>query len=269
MWPGERPRSREHGLQHGRSQTARVGVLTARMKRGDDVRAAGHGVVRAVGKRRTRPHGKTSVAEDTPAGVEGDAPEADHHANVRKCVPLRLDERPAALELLGGRPVVWWRAPRRRDDVRTAQSQSIVRASRRRLRREAIGVQRAHQKVSRPSRTVAGEHAAGAIGAMRRRGEADEKDTRVRVAEAWYRSSPIRLIAKRGLLDCGNLPTVLAQARAALTRDDRLVDGPQCPADGVSRGRRRGRLPARGHDTSCARAGPIRRARIRGRGPCA
>ena len=58
--------------------------------------------------------------------------------------------------------------------------------------REAGVVQRAHQEVAG---TVAGEHAAGPVAAVRGRREADDQQPGGRVAEAGHRAAPVGLVA--------------------------------------------------------------------------
>jgi hypothetical protein len=56
-------------------------------------------------------------------------------------------------------------------------------------------MERGHQEVAGTANTVASEDAAGAIGAMRGRGEPDEQQARARVAESGHRPAPVGVIA--------------------------------------------------------------------------
>ena len=92
--------------------------------------------------------------------------------------------RQAARDLLGRRLVVGRRAPDRRGDERITQCQPVVRVLRRGDVREAGAMERGHQEIARAADAVAGEHAAGAVGAVRRGRETDDQQTR-----AWDRRS--------------------------------------------------------------------------------
>ena len=81
------------------------------------------------------------------------------------------------------------------DDVRVIKSEAVVDVTRRGDVGEARAMQRRHQEVAGAAVAIAGEHAAGAIGAMRRGREADEQQTRRRIAEAGHRPAPIGVVA--------------------------------------------------------------------------
>src|SRR5262245_14557230 len=117
-------------------------------------------------------------------------------------------------DLLRCRLVVRRRAPCRRGDPRIAQLQAIVRASRERLVGEPVGEEGGHQEVARPAGAIAGEDAPGAIGAMRRWRETDERNPRARIAKPRHRPAPIRLVPECGALFARDPRTELAQTWA-------------------------------------------------------
>ena len=98
-------------------------------------------------------------------------------------------------DFLRRRLVVRRRAPDRGGDERVAQGQAVVRMVRRRDVGEAGAVQRGHQEVAGSADAVAGEDAAGAVGAVRRRREADDQQPRPRIAEAGDRLAPVGVVA--------------------------------------------------------------------------
>src|SRR5688572_12942998 len=83
---------------------------------------------------------------------------------------------------------------------------------------------RGHQKISRPAATVAGEYAPGAIGSVRRGREAEYQYARVRIAEAWNRFRPVRVVTERRALDSRDLTAIRAQPLALRARNDVVVN---------------------------------------------
>ena len=71
------------------------------------------------------------------------------------------------------------------------------------------------RRVQPLARAVAGEHAAGAVGAVRRRREADDDDPRRRIAEARHRPRPVALAAIAARRVGGHLLAPGDQPRAA------------------------------------------------------
>jgi len=74
--------------------------------------------------------------------------------------------------------------------------------------------------VKKIARTVAGEHAAGSIGAVRSRREANEKKLGFGIAEAWHWFRPIIPIAVSTALHASHFRAILHQARAFFAGDD-------------------------------------------------
>jgi hypothetical protein len=66
--------------------------------------------------------------------------------------------------------------------------------------------------------TVAGEHATGAVGAVRARGESQDEYAGGGVAEGRHGESPVGLVAVGAALELRNLCRMLAQAGAAYAR---------------------------------------------------
>jgi hypothetical protein len=93
----------------------------------------------------------------------------------------------------------------------------VVPSGRRRLVCEPGAVQRPEQPVAGQ---VAGEDAAGAVAAVRGRGEPDDQQRRVHRAESRYRPAPVLLVRERGpLLACDALAP-LHEPRTPAAADD-------------------------------------------------
>ena len=71
---------------------------------------------------------------------------------------------------------------------------------------------------------VAGEHAAGAVGAVGSGSEAENQHAGARVAEGWHGAAPIDLVAVGPPLEFRDFRSMGAQARAAPALDDFLLE---------------------------------------------
>ena len=87
-------------------------------------------------------------------------------------------------------------------------------------------MERRHQEVAGAADAVAGEYAAGAVGAVRGRRKADEQEPRTRIAEARDRLAPVDVVAKRASLLARDPRAVRAQPLAAVAGNDVTLDGP-------------------------------------------
>ena len=157
--------------------------------------------------------------------------------------------RQARGDLLRRRLVVGRRTADRGRDERVAQLSAHRPAM---LRggdvRETGAMQRGHQEVAGPADAVAGEDAAGAVGAVRGRRQPDDQQARARIAEPGHRSRPVGVVAKGPALLAADPLAVLPQPRTPLARRrSRSRDGqpadPGCASIGT-RFTRRG-TPAR------------------------
>ena len=77
--------------------------------------------------------------------------------------------------------------------------------------------------------TIAGEDATRSVGAVRPRGEPYDDDACLRVAEAWHRAPPVRLIAVSGALLARHPLAKGNQPRTAAARHDLVVQNPEHP----------------------------------------
>src|SRR5262245_63454298 len=92
---------------------------------------------------------------------------------------------------------------------------------------------------------VAGEDAAGAVAAVRRRRQADDEQARARVAEAGHRLPPIRLSGERALPLAGDLLAAAPKPWAAFACNDGALDRGERRERARRPGRTRGRDAAR------------------------
>src|SRR6266849_6606559 len=90
---------------------------------------------------------------------------------------------------------------------------------------EPGAVERRHEEVARAAGAVAGEHAPRPVRAMCCRGETEDQQPRARIAEAWNRLGPVRLVAERSALFAPDPLAMLAQPRAAMAGDDGVANG--------------------------------------------
>jgi hypothetical protein len=100
-------------------------------------------------------------------------------------------------------------------------SQTIIRVSRGRNVREAGTVHRVHEEVAG---SVAREHAAGAVGAVRRWRETENQYACSWIAEPWHGTSPVGVLTVGSLLVSGDPGAVVAEPIAAVAGDDSLMD---------------------------------------------
>src|SRR5262245_19686244 len=119
--------------------------------------------------------------------------------------------------------VVGWRAAHRGCDERIAELQAISWMLRRRHVRKPCAVQSGHQEIPGAADAVAGEHAAGPVGAARRGSETDDEQARAGIAEAGNRFAPIEIVAVGAPLFARDLSAVSAKPRTAIAADDRVA----------------------------------------------
>ncbi len=118
--------------------------------------------------------GLVGIGEDPPARVVRNSAEGDVHAQVGQCGKLSDEMRLAGGNLRRRGHVVGWRAPHGGRDPRVLQCEAVVGASRRRLIRQAVGVEGGHEEIARSADAVSGEVAACPVGAVGRGSEPDD-----------------------------------------------------------------------------------------------
>ena len=152
----------------------------------------------------------------------------------------------ASSKVSNGSTVSPRRAARHRGDPDVRQGHPVVASDAGRPICETGPVQCGVEEVARG---VPGEHAAGAVRAVRAGREADEQHARRRVAEPRHRSAPVGVASVRAALGAGDGLAVLEQPRAAAAAGQgrrvgveagwRLHDGAMVPGRGRVLGRAR------------------------------
>ena len=228
-----------------------------------------------VAERRPRPHPVALRCEPPQYASAAIRPSA---TTTRRLVQAAISAQRAARSW----PFRWerlfarWSTPNRRQDVGVRQDAAPSSACGRSVVAPGRCVQRRHQEVARPADAVAREHPARPIRAVCGRCEAHHEHARARVAEPWHRARPSRY--RRGRPRVFSRPTSAQYSRSRGHRahrtmrwwsgrsgDRHRLRQPRCQPSH----RRRARRPVRARGTSCARAGPTRRGRSRGRARCA
>src|SRR5882724_8167822 len=90
-----------------------------------------------------------------------------------------------------------------------------------RLARQSGAVQSRKQEVAA---AITRKHAPRAVGSVRRRGQADDPDPRLRITKPRHGFSPVIPLDKRPAFFARDVATVFAQPRAPRTRDDLTME---------------------------------------------
>lgn len=149
-------------------------------------------------------------AEEVGCRLVGEVSETHDDAEIGEQGELAIEERPARISLVGQRRVCRRGTLHCRRHPRTAQFESVpaVRGSR------LVGEPRlVHRAVEPVPAAVSGEHPTRAIRAVRRRGEAENQETRRRVAETRHAATPIVVVPESGALFEGDTLAPLDETR--------------------------------------------------------
>ncbi len=218
-----RARETEYSEQHRRSEPSRIRILPAWMVRADERPPIGKRRDRPVPERGTRLDDAAARIQELEVGVKRNLPERDDDADAGERVEFRVEVREAVGDLLACRLVVGRRAADRGRDEGVLQCQPVVWSLGRRDVGEARAMQRGHQEIARAPDAVAGEHTAGTVCAMSGRGEAENQQSRPRIAEPRHRPYPVRVVAIRPPLLSSDPLAIVTQPRAFLAGYDRLL----------------------------------------------
>src|SRR5579883_2021494 len=218
----------EHPVQHRLRQLARVGVLPTRVVGGhEDGEPRPQAVGRPVGEPQSL-HPGAPAPEERPAGVEGHPPKRHNDLHVREQGELPLEEREAAGDLRGRRPVLGRGAAHHRRDVGLPEAQPVPAV--------AGGVARKH-----PARPV---------GPVRGGREAHHQHAGPGVPEARDRPPPVGPARELRLASGGDLLAIPPEPRAGRAGDDLPRQaGEALPLPAVPR------LPPRPRPSTPARGG--------------
>ena len=130
--------------------------------------------------------------------VEPEAAQRHDHAHAGEEFELTFQERTTPVAF-GGKWLISGRgAPDRSSDPHAVQPHAVISRHGLRLRRETRPEQRCVQAVTG---SIAGEHATGAVGAVRGRRQAHDHDASVGVAEPGHTPTPIDVVSEGGALD--------------------------------------------------------------------
>jgi len=149
--------------------------------------------------------------------VVRDAAQDEHDPDPGQEPQLRLEIGTTAGQLDWERTVAGWRAAGGGGDPAILQLQAVIAMGGGGLGREPELVQRRVQPVAA---RITGEHAAGAVGPVRRGGQADDQQSGGRVAPPGNGFPPIDLARERAFPNPGDLAAVRPQPGATLAADD-------------------------------------------------
>ena len=158
------------------------------------------------------------------------AAQRQHNAHMLQQFQLALQPQRAALHLKWQRLIVRRGAARNRRQVCAAQRKPVATLAGVRLAGIPAAMQRACQKVGRTGAIAAitGEHAPGAVGAMRCRRKPHNQQVRLRIAKSRHGPPPILLAGKSRFAHTRHALAIRAQARATRTAHHLLLKLHQC-----------------------------------------
>lgn len=214
----------EYVPKHLRGDTARRGVLLARMVARQQHRSSRMCVVRpTVAEAEGRPGlDETLVLQDREIGIESDRSQRHNHAYFfQKLKFLREVPAAAGQNLISGRLVIRRNAAHGGTDVGTRENETVLACNAFRLTGETGFVQCTIQKLAG---AITGEHSTGSIRAVCARSEADQKNARVRVPKARNWAAPIVLSRIGPAADPSDLLPMRNQARTAAALDQIAIE---------------------------------------------
>jgi len=141
-------------------------------------------------------------------GVERDASEGKNRARVEE-FEFPFEIRRAVADFFRERLIIRRRAADRRGNQSAREDKPVIGTFRVRLIREAGAMELRVQEISR---AVPGEHAPGAVGAMRGGRESDDDETSIGIAKGRHGASPVGPIAIRAALGARDFLAVTHQA---------------------------------------------------------
>lgn len=163
---------------------------------------------------------EAAVLEDLKIRAKSDAAENEDGCGTKE-IKLRFEIR-TAIAKLGRKRLVCGRGTAERSrNVCVAKCEAVVALHRCRLAGEAGAIQRAIEKIAR---TIAGEHASGAIRAVRGGREAEDKKLGARIPETGNRLAPVIPVEEGAALGASDAFAIAHQARAFPAGDNFLVE---------------------------------------------
>ena len=161
------------------------------------------------------------VQQEGEIAVEGDLSQADDDTDARQRLDFSGEMSTAVPNLLGEGLVAGRGAANDGGDPGMTELQAIFAGDGAGFAREAELVQDGIHEIAG---AVSGEGAAGAVGSMCARGEAEDEDAGSGVAEAGYGAGPVGLVDVGATFGLAYAAAVVAKTGAALTSDDGLMN---------------------------------------------
>jgi hypothetical protein len=219
---GQFPCPQEDPGEHGAVEPAGIGIAQGWVISGEKMRAIREEVLGTVGEAvlgfAADDAGVEQVGE---IAVEGDLSQADDDTDARQGLDLSGQMGGAVANLLGEGLVAGRGAADDGGDPGVAQLEAVVAGDGAGFAGEAELVQDGVHEVAG---AVAGEGAAGAVGSMGSRGEAEDEDSGLGVAKAGYGARPVGLVVIGTPFGLADAAAVDAKTRAAFTGDDGFVN---------------------------------------------
>jgi len=208
--------------EHGAVEPTGVGVAQRWVVAAQDVGAAGQGVFGGVAEAKVGfAVDDARVEQVGEEAVEGDLAQADDDADFRQGFNFAGEEGSAVAYLLRGRLVVGRGAADDGRDPGVTELETVV-------LRDALGLigeaDVVEDGVHEIAGAVAGEDAAGAVGAVRSGGQAEDVDAGGGVSEAGDGTAPVGLVLIGAAFGAGDALAIGAQAGALLAGGDVLVE---------------------------------------------
>ena len=147
----------------------------------------------AVGERDARTLDPIVPGQRVQQRLIGEPPEPEVRPRTNQHRDLSGQKRQAVRAFAGKGPIVRRRAANGCREVQVRVAKAVSSASGRRLIRETRRMERLHQE---GGGAVPGEHSPGSVRAVGRRGEADDHQARIGVAETWDGPGPVTLAPK-------------------------------------------------------------------------
>jgi len=168
------------------------------------------------------PHSPPSMSpRQRQSGIPGDSTQSKDGALISQQSPFSIEERCAG-ESLGRQRIIPWRgAADGGADVTVPQREAIIPSGAAGLAGEARAMESGEEKIAA---AVAGEDAAGAVGAMGAGCKADDPEGRIRIAEARDGFTPIFESGVGAALLAGDVFTIGSQTRAAGAGSDEVAE---------------------------------------------
>src|SRR5579862_6458295 len=211
----------ENFKKHRFGQLASIRVLQRGMVTGEQCLSIGQGVFCAMREFHLSAPGELPCSPKMlKHTIEANLAQAYDHAQILEDGYLLVEKWRAVRELVGKRFIGGRRTAHDRGNLHSCEFHSVIAADSIWLRGEARVVEHRIQEIAR---AVAGEGPAGAIRSMCARGEADDQDFGVGIAEGGDGASPVFPAGICPALGSRHLLAVLPQPHASIASNDARI----------------------------------------------